>query len=231
MPLLPEIVESWRKDPKRPVRVVAFGSSNTELCGAPCGRFNWVCWLETSLRTHVGKHVSVTNTGICGDTAAGLLGRFDRDVAGFAPHAVLVTIGGNDRRHVPVASYTRQLAELLGRVRALGAQPIVQTYYSLLEEDAGATPYEPFREYMQAAAGLAAREGVPCIDSFPAMDAWHARAPAEYRAVMQDPEHLNAAGHAIWGTLCVRAFGLPAPALPLDIATQVRAGLAQLRVK
>jgi hypothetical protein len=60
------------------------------------------------------------------------------------------------------------------------------------------------------------------------MLAWHRREPARYAALMRDGAHLSAAGHAVFGTLCTRAFGLNDAELPEDIAGRVREALARM---
>jgi hypothetical protein len=78
------------------VRVIGFGSSNTEQHWHLLGHFNWFSWLGCSLREWVGRHVTMINQGINGETAEDLLKRIDRDVISFKPNLVIITIGGND---------------------------------------------------------------------------------------------------------------------------------------
>lgn len=227
--MLAELMRQWRSEGgSRARRVVALGSSNTEL-GPHCdGRFNWVSWLEVQLRQTVGMWVSVTNVGIGGETVTDLLARFDRDVTPHRPEVVVITVGGNDQWHLPLTTYRQRLAELVERVKGLDAVPVVQTYYSQMLE-----PYptvnEGFVPWNEAMREVARAAGVPCIEGYWPMLAWHRREPATYAGLMRDGAHLNAAGHAVFGTLCTRAFGLPDAELPGDIAGQVRGALAGMR--
>ena len=70
-------------------RIVAFGSSNTDLGQHAEGHFNWFNWLDVGLATHVGKKHAAINSGISGNTCAELLGRFES-----FPPIVMITIFG-----------------------------------------------------------------------------------------------------------------------------------------
>ena len=66
-----EITRNWRKKRKeKAVRVIAFGSSNTELHWHSVGAFNWFSWLTCALREWIGRHVTTINQGFSGETAS-----------------------------------------------------------------------------------------------------------------------------------------------------------------
>ncbi|MBN1459075.1 MAG: SGNH/GDSL hydrolase family protein, partial [Armatimonadetes bacterium] len=116
-------------------RVVALGSSNTELAYHSEGRHNWFGWLEVGLRDRFGRVHHAINAGVSGETSRDMLGRFDRDVAHYRPHVVIITTGGNDCD--PVHDLSRNefevnLRELVARCRALAdCEVILQTYYAI----------------------------------------------------------------------------------------------------
>lgn len=56
----------------------------------------WVTRLRTILETDFPDEFQVTNRGINGDTAQGVLNRLDRDVISKQPNIVIVAIGTND---------------------------------------------------------------------------------------------------------------------------------------
>ena len=115
-------------------RIVAFGSSNTDLGQHAEGHFNWFNWLDVGLATHVGKKHAAINSGISGNTCAELLGRFELDCAIFQPNIVIITIGGNDsnpERKITAEMFKKDLKELVARVKNLPeCIPVLQTYYS-----------------------------------------------------------------------------------------------------
>jgi len=86
-------------------RIVAFGSSNTDrrICG-----LHWFDWLDLGIKHTHGRVHHFINTGIGGDTTRGLLARYE-------PHAVFVTIGGNDSNPnagIDAATYRANLLTL-----------------------------------------------------------------------------------------------------------------------
>lgn len=69
---------------------------------------------------------SFSNKGRGGDTAGGLLSRFDRDVAWQNPKYVWVLTGTNDYwRNVSAVTYKNNMRKLINRIRGIGATPIV----------------------------------------------------------------------------------------------------------
>ena len=73
----------------------------------------------------------VFNAGIPGDTTRELLARFQRDVAMRAPDLVILWAGVNDRLYpghtVEPAEFRANYAELLDRIRVIGAKVLIGT--------------------------------------------------------------------------------------------------------
>jgi lysophospholipase L1-like esterase len=72
------------------------------------------------------------NAGVSGDTTADALARFDRDVAAYQPKYVTVLLGMNDgaaKVFEPALfdTYRADIEKLLGKIRAIGATPILLT--------------------------------------------------------------------------------------------------------
>jgi lysophospholipase L1-like esterase len=224
---LERLSDLWRTQTAQGVRIVAFGSSNTDLRWHADGRLNWVCWLECALRHGVGHHVSVTNAGISGENSAELLARFDRDVVPHAPAAVIVTIGGNDQRTLTLEQYRENLVRLIERIRALKSEPIFQTYYAFMDHEiAEAGPR--FHEFMQAKREVARAQSVPCIDQHAWFVPWYRAQPREYAGIMRDAMHLNPLGNLLMGILCIRSFGLSDPEVPADLKASSAQALARM---
>jgi lysophospholipase L1-like esterase len=224
---LRELTGQWGRTGHVGRRVVAFGASNTEVLWHSRGRHGWVNWLEVALRGYVGRHVTVTNAGVSGDSTEDMLARFERDVLPLSPSLVIVTAGGNDVTQFPCERFTANLAEIVERVRACGAAVVLQTYYSMVTAEA-VEAYRDFPAFMQAEADLAARLGAPCIDQHSWFHPWYAADPDAYKGIMLDALHLNPAGNAVMGTLCVRGFGLPDPQLPQDLEAAVADALHRM---
>ena len=195
-------------------RVVAFGSSNTELGGHSEGHFNWFNWLEAALAAHVGrKHVCI-NSGVSGNICAQLLERFERDCALFKPNILIVTIGGNDSnpdRGITPEMFAEDIDELVSRIEHLeNCVAVLQTYYSFdLEKfKAGEKGWgEKFPEYMQIVRDTAKEHGCLLIDHLKRWEALRKKEPKLYGTLMRDPKHLAPLGNMVMGLDVIRAFG------------------------
>lgn len=78
------------------------------------------------------RQIRFHNAGIGGDRAADALARFDRDVAEYKPRYVTVLLGMNDGGYgqwTPemFATYERDMTELIERIVAVGATPVLLT--------------------------------------------------------------------------------------------------------
>jgi len=195
-------------------RIVAFGSSNTEL-GYHCeGHFNWFNWLEVGLAAHVGRKMTCINTGVSGNICAQLLERFDRDCALFKPNIVIVTIGGNDSnpdRGITREMFREDLETLAGKVDCLDdAVLVLQTYYTFDAEKFSAKERgwaESFPAYMQVVRETASAGGYTLIDHQKRWELLRKNDAVLYRGLMRDPKHLKPLGNMVMGLDTLRAFG------------------------
>ena len=211
-------IERWRNNTKGAVRIVAFGSSNTELTFANEGKHNWVDWLYVSLRAHLGRHMHVINQGISGETAEMLLERIDRDAVSYRPAAVIVTIGGNDAiRGVPTEAYAEHLREVCRILREHGAEPILQTYYCPVYHQVNWEDFNRrFPANMQANRDLADELGLMLIDQYIRFEPLYRRHPDEYAKLMRDWMHVNHLGNWLMAQNICDRLGLPALPVPAD---------------
>lgn len=77
-----------------------------------------------------GKLIRLRNTGVAGDRVADMLARFESDVAAYSPSIVAVLAGTNDwndSNPTPLDTYKREIFQLVSKIRALGALPIICT--------------------------------------------------------------------------------------------------------
>ena len=190
--------------------VVLFGASNTERY-MPV--LHWGDVLETGLRLKFGRKFHVINSGICGNNTRDALARFDRDVTAFRPDAVIVTLGGNDcnpkpEKYVPAPEFSANLDDIVARVRALGALPILQTYYKMDFEAMDPVRAEDFLRKMELVRRAAERGKVFLVDQYRLFD----RIPAEtlrYKLLL-NPMHVNEFGNILIGVFLLRHFGIDA---------------------
>ncbi|MFX1297557.1 MAG: SGNH/GDSL hydrolase family protein [Promethearchaeota archaeon] len=211
MQTLKELTRVWRKHSKRPVRIIAFGSSNTELHWHSLGRHNWVSWLDCALREWIGRHVTLINQGISGETAKDLLVRIDHDVVSYSPDAVIITIGGNDAmKGFSIEDFRINLLEIIKRIQEIDSIPILQTYYCPLYENL-AEVMRQFPEFVDVNRTLASEQNLPLLDQYKYFFPFYKNNRENYEKLMLDGLHVNPLGNMIMGILACRLFYLPDP--------------------
>ncbi|NHI93813.1 MAG: SGNH/GDSL hydrolase family protein [Candidatus Lokiarchaeota archaeon] len=210
--MLNDIVKGWRKSKNKPIRIIALGSSNTDLHWHSFGHFNWVSWLDCALREWVGRHITMINQGINGETVKDVLIRIDRDVVSYSPDAVIITIGGYDAmRGIPVDEYQQDLIKLVKIIQDMGSIPILQTYYCPLYDEIDVESFKLFPEFVEVNRVLATRENIPIIDHYRYFSPFYDNDPANYKKIMLDGLHVNPIGNSIMGIISCRLFYLPDP--------------------
>jgi lysophospholipase L1-like esterase len=220
---LSKMIQGWKNTTDTSIRIVAFGSSNTELFWHSAGRHNWVDWLNINIREHIGRHVLVINQGICGDTTEDLLNRLERDVLSLSPRIAIVTIGGNDSsRSFSYDYFYGNLKEICRCISDKGILPVLQTYYCPLYEDYPETFRPVFESFAAANRKLAAELDIPLVDNYSFFEPLYSADRTLYRRLMRDGLHVNYIGNYIMGTIASRAFGLPDPQVPEDTGDEIR---------
>jgi acyl-CoA thioesterase-1 len=106
-----------------PIRIVAFGDSNTYGMNMPREQ-SYPAQLEALLRAK-GYDVIVTNAGIPGDTTSGGLGRVNSAVPN-GTHIAIVTLGVNDaRKGVSPESIDSNLSAILTNLKSRNIRLVV----------------------------------------------------------------------------------------------------------
>ena len=160
-----------------PVRVVAFGDSNTAGFGVSAGS-NYPSKLERALRAR-GYDVTVRNSGVNGDTTGGGLARVNSAVPPGTAIAI-VFFGRNDVRFgVPAARMRSNLDAIVARLRARRVKVILCGFY-------------PF-----SFADIAARHGALYAGDFFAGVAVRGVKKKQYALPHDFVPHLNAAGYSV----------------------------------
>lgn len=199
---------NWFYDPNI---IVALGDSVTwgvRPDASVTARDTFAAVLERSL---AGFRAQVINAGIGGNTSAQMLARLDHDVLAYQPRAVIIMAGLNDAAYldlngapigaprVSLAAYADNLTEIIRRVRAAGAQPILATPNPM-------TPRYPFAGkgwyrgkdintavalYAGAVRDLSRRFNVPLVDIYRDYTNWKG-----YQDTLPDGIHPDPGGHA-----------------------------------
>lgn len=220
---LSKIIQKFNEMPEKSYRIVAFGSSNTELFWHSGGRHNWVDWLNINIRHNIGKNILIINQGICGETSEDLLRRFERDVLPLSPEIVIVTIGGNDAaRGFTYDQYYSNIKEICTKLIEKKIQPVLQTYYCPLYEEFLEGYKEAFESFVEANRAVAEEMELPLIDQYSYFEPLYTNERKEYGKLMLDMLHVNHIGNMIMGIIASRYFGLPDPNIPEDINTEVQ---------
>jgi lysophospholipase L1-like esterase len=144
----------------------------------------------------------VINTGISGDTAQGILKDFEHRVARFKPEVVSLMIGMNDCARGPQMrdQFEANLRELVHRIRAAGAVPILHTTNPI--DTNRETKRNDLPAYDEIIAKVAKAEHVVLVDHW---SHWR-REPSWLQEWLNDPIHPNARGHREFARLMFRAL-------------------------
>ena len=180
--------------------IVAVGDSITKGDWDTRVAGGWVTRLGGKLR-RAYPHVTfvVRNSGVDGDTTAGVLARLSRDVLSYQPGLVLVSIGTNDFDYgVSPSSFSAQLRTLVGQLRATAHTPIV-VLVSMLPI-AGQTPARLLaeRRYNDIIRLTAMATGVGYLDLF---DPWLALGTSYLHTLRHDTEHPNPIGYELLASM------------------------------
>lgn len=201
-----------RLEEQKIIRIVALGSSNTQRFMV---QSNWFDFVEIGFKIRFGADCGqFINCGVSGNTTEDLLARFERDVAIFAPHLTILTVGGNDAnpaRDVSPAVYRANLNELIRRLHELGSQVILQTYYACDLELIEPTYAQNLVDYMQIIREVAHEHKLHLHDNFKRWEYLRQYDIRLYRLLMRDKLHVNPTGTMVIGLDLMRRFELPLP--------------------
>jgi len=221
--MLMQMIEEMKFNHERAFKLVALGSSNTELSWHSGGRHNWVDWLNISLRTRIGKHVNTVNQGICGQRTDQMIERLERDVFSYSPDIVIVTTGGNDiAQGYSIEQYAKSIQIIIDYLLERGAVPVLQTYYCPLFSEMGSEFETTFLEFVEENRMVAQRNHLSLIDQFEVFEPIYRKDANAYRELMTDSMHVNYLGNLLMGKVANKAFGMPDFEVPADIQEEWR---------
>jgi acyl-CoA thioesterase-1 len=167
---------------------ITHGSTHTH------GRRSFVEHFAERTRGELGRVGDVViNTGISGDHTEDVLAGFADRVARFHPDVVVVLLGTNDSVEGSSgrAGFADRLAEIVRRVRDLGAVPVLQTPPPV--DTAAASERADLPAYADLVRRVAREHDVMLVDHFAHwLAAGNGTAPARW---LDDPIHPNGRGH------------------------------------
>jgi acyl-CoA thioesterase I len=177
-----------------PVTWVFVGDSITEGVVHTHGRRSFVEHFAERTRGELGRVGDVViNTGISGDHTEDVLAGFADRVARFHPDVVVVLLGTNDSVEGSSgrAGFADRLAEIVRRVRDLGAVPVLQTPPPV--DTAAASERADLPAYADLVRRVAREHDVMLVDHYAHwLAAGNGTAPARW---LDDPIHPNGRGH------------------------------------
>lgn len=150
----------------------------------------------------------VVNTGISGDTTAGLMPDLEWRVLRFKPDVAFVMFGMNDCVKGPdLAGYEANLRKITAAVRAQGGIPVLMRVNPAVPGSPREKVVSKLGAYMETVAKVAREEKLLVVDHF---GDWN-RNPRAIRAMMNDDIHPNALGHQEMAIRILKSVGLHDP--------------------
>ncbi len=185
------------------IRIVGFGSSNTECCYPNTFVPSWLNWLDYGLRKIFGRYLTTINSGVSGQTSAQLIMRLQEDVLFYQPHLIFITVGGNDsnpKNNLSIEDFHNNLVYIIDECKKIkDCEIILQSYYSPIYEKLPADYSVNFKKYMAEICKVAQETDTILFDHLPQ---WvHLRSvlgDSYENKFMDDPMHLNGLGNQLW---------------------------------
>jgi lysophospholipase L1-like esterase/acetyl esterase/lipase len=190
------------------LKVVCLGDSVTGVYYHTGGHRAWPELLQRALQQALPDcDISVINAGISGNTVTDGLARLERDVLQHQPQIVTISFGLNDLARSGAQSFQQGLVELVRRIRAAGAQPVLCTPNAVI--DTAGRPEQKLQEFCQLIKTVATEQQAAFCDVQQAGLRLRGRAPVAWRLTMSDAIHPNLDGHRLLAeTVCQRLTGV-----------------------
>lgn len=180
---------------KRPLRILAIGSSTTEGIGASSVEKAYPDRLELEMPQLLpSAKLEVDGSGVGGETSSETLERLEREVPIHEPDLVVWQVGTNDAlSNETEDQFRKTLADGIAAVRAAGADILLldQQFFPSI---GNMRRYERFVALIKE-AGRTYNVGV--VHRYALMKAWSERSKEELRALLStDGFHMSDLGHA-----------------------------------
>jgi acyl-CoA thioesterase-1 len=154
----------------------------------------------------------VINTGISGNATSNILGDFDWRVTQFKPAVVSLMIGTNDcaRKDLTVDIFEQNLTTIVGKIRDLGAIPILHTPNPIIIQKAPERKTLP--DYIPIIRRVAETKQVILADNY---SHWQTTTDIDVnREWLNDPLHPGARGHQEIARLLFKTLSIFDPIEP-----------------
>ena len=221
-----EVLHAMVNTAEKPIFWLFVGDSITHGClhthGGRSFAEHWmelVKWEVMPRPKHRRTNDLVLNAGVSGETATGFLQNAAWRLEQFRPQVVFINFGINDAtRYGDTAAFRAALAEIVQRVRAQGAIPVLQTPSLTLAARAD----RPL--YAQSVRMVAEEHRVLLVDHTAVWEELAGQPGASFgetptsvpapRALMNNDLHPNAAGHLQMADALARSLGMVPPHSP-----------------
>jgi lysophospholipase L1-like esterase len=187
-------------DNKTPSVWVFTGNSITQGAKHTHGWRSYPEIFAERVRWEMGRGTDVViNTAISGHTSQNILDDFQQRVARFQPNVVVLMIGTNDAcddyRKVSVDQFEKNLIQLIGKIRAMDAVPVLLTPTPIIIEQAQSR--KNLEKYVIKIREVAEKNQVILVDNW---TIWNTELQEKYHGevftkLLDDPIHPNGLGH------------------------------------
>ena len=188
---------------RRPVKVLAIGSSSTVGVGASSPAAAYPVRLEVTLEGFLpGVDIRVMNRGVSGETGRGAVERLKLEVAEMMPDLVVWQVGTNDAlARIDEEDFAETLREAIDWLEAnrIDVVLIDPQYVERLAVD------DYYRRIVKTIADVAGKERVLLVNRFEAM-ADLAKRNGNAAFLAQDRFHLNDVGYRCMAEYAARAI-------------------------
>jgi lysophospholipase L1-like esterase len=194
---------------KRPVTWLFTGDSITHGALHTKG---WRCFTEIfaeRVRFEMNRRSDIViNTGISGDTTAGIIAALDWRLSRFQPDVTFIMFGMNDSVVGPdLATYEANLRKLVVEARKNSGIPVLMRVNPCIPGSAQEKRHAKLEAYMDAVAKIAADEKLILVDHWAD---WR-KNPKSIAAMMNDEVHPNGRGHQEMAIRILQTVGLSDP--------------------
>lgn len=194
---------------KRPVTWLFTGDSITHGALHTKG---WRCFTEIfaeRVRFEMNRRSDIViNTGISGDTTAGIIAALDWRLSRFQPDVTFIMFGMNDSVIGPdLATYEANLRKLVAEARKNSGIPVLMRVNPCIPGSAQEKRHAKLEAYMDAVAKIAADEKLILVDHWAD---WR-KNPKSIAPMMNDEVHPNGRGHQEMAIRILQAVGLSDP--------------------
>jgi len=174
------------------------GDSITHGALHTAGARDYVELVEERVRYELGKALHLfANSGISGDTTAGILKTLDHRVLQFRPDIFSLMIGMNDAARLSLEDYEKNLREIVQRVRAeTNAEALLQTCCAIDPDECPGR--ERYADYMAACRRVAADLNTALIDHHSTWESVRVEDRDTFKSWMANEFHPNALGHWVF---------------------------------